>query len=607
MAILIHGDAAFAGEGMVQESLNISNLKYYNPQGVIHVVINNQVGFTTNPNRSRSSLYASDISKILNMPIFHVNGDCPEEASYIGKVCAEYRQTFQDNCIIDVIGYRKNGHNEADEPKFTQPHMYDVIRAHPPVFVKYSKELVEKKVLTEDDVNKLVEKNDSLYESEYKKAQEQKEISLNDWNDSPWEDWKVPNTLTMSSTGITEDVAKHIATCFYTVPSGFEVHGAIQRILKTREDLTKKRLMDWAIGEAFAIGSLLKEGIHCRLSGEDVERGTFSHRHHVLHDQKLRKNVHISLKSLYPTQAEYTVTNSCLCELGLLGFELGYSLPNPNALVIWEAQFGDFANMAQPIVDTFISSGETKWVRQSGLVILLPHGMEGQGPEHSSGRIERYLELCSEDEDFCPPDDANFAFKQLNEINWIVANCTTPANIFHILRRQIAMPFRKPLVVFTPKSLLRNPLARSSFDDILVGTEFQRIIPDRGPASQKPEDVKKLIFCSGKVYYEIVQLLEEKKLQDQIAVTRIEQYCPFPFDLVKAEFNKYPKANIFYAQEEHKNQGAYHYVRPRISTSIGGARPVQYIGRDVSAAPSNGNKVIQKRELKKLQADLIAL
>jgi len=380
--------------------------------------------------------------------------------------------------------------------------------------------------------------------------------------------------------------------------------------MKARSNMVHDRVADWALGEALAFGTLLKEGVHVRLSGQDVERGTFSHRHHVLHHQNIDKKVSVPLNSMYPDQAEYTVCNSSLSEYGVLGFELGYSITNPNALVIWEAQFGDFANTAQCIIDQFVSSGQAKWVRQSGLVMLLPHGFEGMGPEHSSARIERFLQMSNDDADHFPVEGPNFEIQQLHETNWFVCNFTTPANFFHAMRRQISLSFRKPLIVCTPKSLLRLPEARSSFDDMLEGTGFQRLIPDPVTA-EDPSKVKKVIFCSGKVYYELVKERNNKNLDDKIAICRVEQLSPFPFDLVKGQLELYNKASIItWAQEEHKNAGPWSYVEPRMHTvlrKMGRSQRIEYSGRFPSASSATGNKQTHMRELAQLYRSALDL
>ncbi|CAH1183427.1 unnamed protein product [Phaedon cochleariae] len=579
MSILLHGDAAFAGQGVVFETMHLSELPAYTTHGTIHVVINNQIGFTTDPRFSRSSPYCTDVARVVNAPIFHVNADDPESVIHVCNMAAEWRATFHKDVIIDLVCYRRNGHNEIDEPMFTQPLMYRKIKSTKPCLDKYSEQLISEGIVSEDEVKDVKEKYDKICEEAFERSRQETHIKYKDWIDSPWSGFfEGKDPLKVNPTGVIEDTLLHIGKRFSAPPPNaaeFIIHKGIERILKSRMEMVENRVADWALGEAMAFGSLLKEGIHVRLSGQDVERGTFSHRHHVLHHQTVDKATYRPLCNLYPDQAPYTVCNSSLSEYGVLGFELGYSMTNPNALVIWEAQFGDFANTAQCIIDQLLSSGQAKWVRQTGLVMYLPHGMEGQGPEHSSARLERFLQMSSDDPDYFPPESDDFAVRQLHDINWIVANCTTPANVFHILRRQIALPFRKPLILMTPKSLLRHPEARSSFDDMIDGTEFQRIIPDGGPASQNPQGVQKLLFCSGKVYYDILKEIRDKGLESKIALTRVEQLTPFPMDLIKKECAKYPNANISWLQEEHKNQGPWTYVQPRFETLLSGQRDIR--------------------------------
>ncbi|XP_026293460.1 2-oxoglutarate dehydrogenase complex component E1 isoform X2 [Frankliniella occidentalis] len=578
MSILLHGDAAFCGQGVVFETFHLSDLPDYTTHGTIHIVVNNQIGFTTDPRHSRSSPYCTDVARVVNAPIFHVNADDPEAVMHVCNIAAEWRNTFHKDCVIDIVSYRRNGHNEVDEPMFTQPLMYRKIRNTKITLDKYAEKLIEEGVVTNEEVKDVKEKYEKICEESYAAARKETHIKYKDWLDSPWSGFfEGKDPLKMSATGIKEDTLVHIGKRFSSPPPNaaeFLVHKGIERILKARMEMVENRTVDWALGEAMAIGSLLKEGIHVRLSGQDVERGTFSHRHHVLHHQTVDKATYRPLCHLYPDQAPYTVCNSSLSEYGVLGFELGFSMTNPNALVCWEAQFGDFNNTAQCIIDQFVSSGQAKWVRQSGLVMLLPHGMEGMGPEHSSARLERFLQMSADDPDYFPPESDEFAVRQLHDINWIVANCSTPANLFHILRRQIALPFRKPLILMTPKSLLRHPEARSSFDLMNEGTEFLRIIPDEGPAGTNPSGVKKVVFCSGKVYYDIKKARTDKNLEDKIALVRVEQISPFPYDLIKKECAKYPDAQLVWAQEEHKNQGAWYYVQSRFQTTLNGGRPV---------------------------------
>uniref|UniRef100_A0A9J8CLN0 2-oxoglutarate dehydrogenase-like, mitochondrial n=1 Tax=Cyprinus carpio carpio TaxID=630221 RepID=A0A9J8CLN0_CYPCA len=548
MSILMHGDAAFAGQGVVYETFHLSELPSYTTHGTIHVVVNNQIGFTTDPRMARSSPYPTDVARVVNAPIFHVNADDPEAVMYVCKVAAEWRNTFNKDVVIDLVCYRRFGHNEMDEPMFTQPLMYKQIRKQEHVLKKYADKLISEGVVTLQEFEVCV----SLY----------------------------GNLITVS-------LCKHLfhSCCF----------PGLSRILRGRADMVAKRTVDWALAEYVAFGSLLKDGIHVRLSGQDVERGTFSHRHHVLHDQEVDKRFCIPMNHLWPNQALYTVCNSSLSEYGVLGFELGFAMASPNALVCWEAQFGDFQNTAQCIIDQFISAGQAKWVRHNGIVLLLPHGMEGMGPEHSSARPERFLQMSKDDPDRYP---VNFEVQQLYDCNWIVVNCSTPANYFHVLRRQILLPFRKPLIIFTPKSLLRLPEARSSFDEMITGTKFLRIIPDGGPASNHPEKVKRVIFCTGKVYYELAKERKQLKLEEDVAIVRLEQISPFPFDLIKAEVEKYSNAELIWCQEEHKNMGYYDYIRPHFLT-VRSKNPIWYVGRDPAAAPATGNKFTHLAELKR--------
>ncbi|XP_076662252.1 oxoglutarate dehydrogenase Nc73EF isoform X3 [Halictus rubicundus] len=607
MSILLHGDAAFCGQGIVFETMHLSDLPDYTTHGTIHIVVNNQIGFTTDPRHSRSSPYCTDVARVVNAPIFHVNSDDPEAVMHVCKVAAEWRATFHKDVVIDIVSYRRNGHNEIDEPMFTQPLMYRKIKSTPPALDKYAKSLISDGVVTEEEVKDVKDKYEKICEEAYTNARQETHIKYKDWLDSPWSGFfEGKDPLKVSPTGIKEDTLVHIGKKFSSPPPNaaeFVIHRGIERILKSRMEMIEARTVDWALGEAMAFGSLLKEGIHVRLSGQDVERGTFSHRHHVLHHQSVDKATYRPLCYLYPDQAPYTVCNSSLSEFGVLGFELGYSMTNPNALVCWEAQFGDFNNTAQCIIDQFISSGQAKWVRQSGLVMLQPHGLEGMGPEHSSARLERFLQMSADDPDYFPPESEEFAVRQLHDINWIVANCSTPANYFHILRRQIALPFRKPLIMMTPKSLLRHPEAKSSFDLMTENTEFLRVIPEEGPAAQNPSGVKRVIFCSGKVYYDLKKARTEKNLDDKVAIARVEQISPFPYDLVKKESAKYPNAELIWAQEEHKNQGGWTYVQPRFNTALNGTRSVSYVGRPTAASPATGSKMQHLKELKQLVDD----
>lgn len=404
MSILLHGDAAFAGQGIVYETFHLSDLPDYTTHGTIHIVVNNQIGFTTDPRFSRSSPYCTDVARVVNAPIFHVNGDDPEAVIHVCNVAAEWRAKFGKDVVIDIVGYRRHGHNELDEPMFTQPIMYTKIKKQQPVLDIYAQRLIDEKVYAPEEVEEVRKRYDTILQEAYKKVEKETKIHNKEWLDSPWHGFfGIRDPIKCDPTGVPEDILKHVGTVFSSPPPGnFKIHPGIKRILKTRSDMVEKREVDWALAEAMAFGSLLREGIHVRLSGQDVERGTFSHRHHVLHHQTIDKTTYRALCHVFPDQAPYTVCNSSLSEFGVLGFELGFSMTNPNALVIWEAQFGDFMNTAQCIIDQFISSGQAKWVRQSGLTVLLPHGMEGMGPEHSSARPERFLQLCSSDPEAYP-------------------------------------------------------------------------------------------------------------------------------------------------------------------------------------------------------------
>ncbi|XP_015787253.1 2-oxoglutarate dehydrogenase, mitochondrial [Tetranychus urticae] len=606
MSILLHGDAAFAGQGVVYETFHLSDLPDYSTHGTIHIVVNNQIGFTTDPRVARSSPYCTDVARVVNAPIFHVNADDPEAVVHVCNVAAEWRDKFGKDVVIDIVGYRRNGHNEVDEPMFTQPLMYTRIRKQVPVVDLYSKKLVDEGVCSSDEIEEVKNKYEKILQESFKNCDTMSKIHNKDWLDSPWHGFfGTRHPYKSDPTGVSEEVLNHIGTVFGSEPPGnFKIHPGLKRVLKSRLEMVQKREADWALAEAMAFGSLLKEGIHVRLSGQDVERGTFSHRHHVLHHQTVDKTTYRPLCHLYSDQAPYTVCNSSLSEYGVLGFEIGFSMTNPNALVIWEAQFGDFNNTAQCVIDQFISSGQAKWVRQSGIVLLLPHGMEGMGPEHSSARPERFLQLCNSDANEYPHDDyindVDFVNRQLHDLNMIVVNCSTPANIFHALRRQISLPFRKPLIVFSPKSLLRHPDARSSFDEMVEGTEFRRIIPDSGPVSENPDSAKALVFCTGKVYYELMKERTSRGLDKDVAITRVEQLCPFPWDLMSEEISKYPNARIIWSQEEHKNQGFWPHMEPHIHTVLKHLgqqnRELRYAGRPVSATTATGSKFIHKKE-----------
>lgn len=486
--------------------------------------------------------------------------------------------------------------------------MYKSIQKQEQVLKKYSKLLIEEGSVKQEWYDAELKKYDTIMEDAYIDAKGVQYGKEKYWLDSPWKKFfKGLGPFPYPDTGCNETTISKVANKYSELPGeGFSLHRGLKRILNGHKTMVDKRVADWALGEALGFGTLLMEGTHIRLSGQDVERGTFSHRHHVLHDQDVDLKTVIPLNELTLDQAQYTVCNSSLSEYAVLGFELGYSLTNPNSLVIWEAQFGDFANTAQCIIDQFIASGQAKWIRQTGLVMLLPHGYEGMGPEHSSARLERFLQLSDEDPDTIPESDEFESMTQLKNINMIVANPTTPANMFHLLRRQTKLPFRKPLIVMTPKALLRLPECQSSFDEFLPGTNFTRAYKEKGVACQNPDNVKKVLFCSGKVYYDLIKERTKLGLDDQIAVCRIEQISPFPFDVVSSECNKYKNAQIQYVQEEHKNGGAYEYVKARLQSILNNGNDSRvndirncYIGRDTAASTATGSKVEHYKQLAK--------
>uniref|UniRef100_A0A2K6Q2S7 2-oxoglutarate dehydrogenase complex component E1 n=1 Tax=Rhinopithecus roxellana TaxID=61622 RepID=A0A2K6Q2S7_RHIRO len=596
MSILVHGDAAFAGQGVVYETFHLSDLPSYTTNGTVHVVVNNQIGFTTDPRMARSSPYPTDVARVVNAPIFHVNADDPEAVIYVCSVAAEWRNTFNKDVVVDLVCYRRRGHNEMDEPMFTQPLMYKQIHRQVPVLKKYADKLIAEGTVTLQEFEEEIAKYDRICEEAYGRSKDKKILHIKHWLDSPWPGFfnvdGEPKSMTCPATGIPEDVLTHIGSVASSVPlEDFKIHTGLSRILRGRADMTNNRTVDWALAEYMAFGSLLKEGIHVRLSGQDVERGTFSHRHHVLHDQEVDRRTCVPMNHLWPDQAPYTVCNSSLSEYGVLGFELGYAMASPNALVLWEAQFGDFHNTAQCIIDQFISTGQAKWVRHNGIVLLLPHGMEGMvravvvagglvgsgGPRRDGMDPGPLVEL----DGMCFPGPWS---------TWVCAGWG-----LHISER--VFPFQ--LIIFTPKSLLRHPEAKSSFDQMVSGTSFQRVIPEDGAAARAPEQVQRLIFCTGKVYYDLVKERSSQGLEEKVAITRLEQISPFPFDLIKQEAEKYPDAELAWCQEEHKNMGYYDYISPRFMTILRRTRPIWYVGRDPAAAPATGNRNTHLVSLKK--------
>ncbi len=573
LGLLMHGDAAFAGQGLVPESLDLSQLNGYKTGGTIHFIVNNQIGFTTSPRYSRSSPYPSDVAKMIQAPIFHVNGDDPEAVVHVARIATEYRQEFKHDVVIDMFCYRRFGHNESDEPSFTQPIMYRAIAGHETTREIYAKRLVGEGLYTHESADQVVSDFRAYLDSEFEQADSYKPGKA-DWLGGKWQGLstlKEEEELKYYATAVSLDLLKEVGGAISTVPDGFAVHRKLLRQLKSkRNTIDSGEAIDWGTAEALAFGTLLCEGTPVRLSGQDSGRGTFSHRHSVLVHQE-DESRYIPLNNIRSDQAEYEVIDSPLSEAAVLGFEYGYTLSDPDSLVLWEAQFGDFANGAQMIIDQFVSSGESKWLRMSGLVMLLPHGYEGQGPEHSSARLERYLQLCAQE-------------------NIQVVNITTPANYFHALRRQIHSNFRKPLIVMAPKSLLRHKLCVSSLDEMGPNTHFKRVI-DESETLVAAEKVKRVVLCSGKVYYDLLQEREQRGIDD-VAILRVEQFYPWPRDLLIERIGKYNNAELVWCQEEPSNMGGWLFVLPRLQYILDmmnceNRRPV-YVGRAASASPATG-------------------
>ncbi|HRK97811.1 MAG TPA: 2-oxoglutarate dehydrogenase E1 component [Alphaproteobacteria bacterium] len=571
--ILIHGDAAFIGQGVVAETLIMSELPGYRVGGTIHIVINNQIGFTTMPKYSRSGPYCTDMAKILSAPILHVNGDDVEAVIHVSRLAAEFRQTFKKDVVIDIFCYRRYGHNEGDEPSFTQPLMYKKIKTLENVREIYGRQLVSEKVLTEAGASELVDQFQQTLSDAYDATKSFKPNKA-DYLEGYWAGLRVAHgDARRGTTAISKEKLELLGHKLTTVPSDFGINPKIARQLDQKAEMFKSgEGFDWGTAEAIAFGSLLDEGHHVRLSGEDVGRGTFSHRHAIMYDQE-NENKFIPLKNISEHQAAFEIHDSPLSEFAVLGFELGYSWAEPKALVLWEAQFGDFVNGAQIIIDQFLASSESKWLRMSGLVLLLPHGFEGQGPEHSSARLERFLQLCAEE-------------------NMQVTNITTPANYFHALRRQIHRDFRKPLINMSPKSLLRHKLCVSPADLFTGQSTFHRVLWDDARSSLKADkDIRRIVLCSGKVYYDILEDRNKREIKD-VMILRVEQLYPFPDKVLEEELARCPNADIVWCQEEPKNQGAWFFVNPlledvltRIKHKAG--RP-KYVGRVSTAAPATG-------------------
>ena len=582
MGLLMHGDAAFAGQGLVAETLDMSQLRGYRTGGTIHVIVNNQIGFTTMPAYHRSGPYCSEWAKIIQAPIFHVNGDDPEAVVHISRIAMEFRQEFKKDVIIDMFCYRRHGHNEGDEPMFTQPLMYKKIAEHRTTRELYADQLIAEGVLEADEAEQMVRAFEMTLEQDFEAASGYKPNRA-DWLEGAWTGLeRARGEARRGKTGVPRKTLRQMGKNLTRIPGDFNANSKIVRQFRTRgEKIEAGEGIDWATAEALAFGALLIEGTPVRLSGQDCGRGTFSQRHAMIVDQDTERK-YVPLDFLKDGQAKFEIMDSPLSEAGVLGFEYGYTLAEPNVLVLWEAQFGDFANGAQMIIDQFIVSGESKWLRMSGLVMLLPHGFEGQGPEHSSARLERFLQLCADD-------------------NMQVANCTTPANYFHILRRQVRREFRKPLVLMTPKSLLRHKLCVSPIEDFATDSTFHRVLWDRGDVA-KDGAIKRVVLCSGKVYYDLYEERAERG-EKHVYLMRLEQLYPFPYKAMRKELKRFPKADIVWCQEEPKNMGSWSLVEPcleEVLDEIGAKQKrVAYVGRPAAASPATG---LLRRHLKEQNA-----
>ncbi len=580
LPLLVHGDAAFAGEGVVMEMLNMSELRGYAVGGTVHVVVNNQVGFTTLPSESRSTTYCTDIAKMLQIPIFHVNGEDPEALAQVGDLAVEFRERFHRDVVIDLWCYRKYGHNEGDEPAFTQPGMYQTIARKPSIRQIYIQRLEQLAEITQQEAESIAADYRAVLDRELARVKAEKAVSRISTLGGVWARYRGGHDAETAEvdTTVAADTLKQLGDRLCTTPEGFTPHPKIAKLLEARHEMTQgQKTLDWGAGEALAFASLLNEGVHVRLTGQDSGRGTFSHRHAVLHDFETGKR-HQPLQHLHAQQGPFEVHDSPLCEMGVLGFEYGYSLDYPDALVIWEAQFGDFANTAQAIIDQFLVSGEVKWQRLSGLVMLLPHGMEGQGPEHSSARLGRYLELCASD-------------------NMQVLNPTTPAQVFHALRRQVHRPLRKPLVMMSPKSLLRHPGAVSSVAELSSG-RFRPVLEDT--SGLDPKKVKRVVLCSGKVYYDLAAARDKENLP--VAIVRVEQLYPLRPDDLRAALAPWRKGiPLVWTQEETINMGAWDFMLKHLPADLRQKFPLYHVGRPESPSPATGSPKRHNRE----QAELV--
>lgn len=574
LPLLLHGDAAFAGQGIIGETFMISELPGYRVGGTLHIVINNQIGFTTMPNFSRSGPYCTDVAKMLDAPIFHVNGDDAEAVVHVSRIATEFRQKFQKDVVIDIFCYRRYGHNEGDEPAFTQPLMYKKIAKQETTRSKYANQLIVEGLIDEAQSKKIEDDFTAVLDEAFEAVETYKANSA-DYLEGVWSDMKVAyGDDRRGNTAVTENEIQKIGKIVTHVPEDFAINKKLLRVIKAKEKMLETgEGFDWATAEALAFGTLIDDGYAIRLSGQDVGRGTFSQRHAIWYDQETAKK-YVALQHVKENQPKVEFHDSPLSEMAVLGFEYGYSLADPKTLTIWEAQFGDFANGAQVMIDQFIASGESKWLRMSGLVMLLPHGYEGQGPEHSSARFERFLQLSADD-------------------NWQVCNCTTPANYFHVLRRQMHRDFRKPLVMMTPKSLLRHKLAQSSIDMFAEGSSFHRVLwDDDRDQLVKDDKIKRVVLCTGKVYYDLLQERRDRGIDD-VTLIRLEQLYPFPHKALVEELKPFKNADVVWCQEEPENQGAWFFVDRLIEGVLTelkhkAGRP-KYVGRVASASPATGS------------------
>jgi len=568
--ILIHGDAAMAGQGIVAETFAMSQLRGFRTGGTIHFVINNQIGFTTTPHYGRSAPYCTEIAKMVQAPIFHVNGDDPEAVVHVCRLAAEYRNLFKEDVVVDMFCYRRSGHNEADEPMFTQPLMYKKIKQHQTTLNLYKDQLIKEEILSEDEAKTKLSDFKKFLDNEFELSKSYKPNKV-DWLDGTWTGIKIASIdARRGKTSSTEDDLKILAKEIHTLPDDFTPHKRIKKIYNDRQQsIVDGKNIDWATAEALAFATLLKDGYGVRLSGQDVGRGTFSHRHAVLYDQENEKRF-VPLRHFRKDQALFEIVDSFLSEFGVLGFEYGYSQADPKTLVIWEAQFGDFSNGAQTIIDQFITTGERKWLRMSGLTLLLPHGHEGQGPEHTSSRLERFLQMCAED-------------------NIQVANCTSPANYFHILRRQMMRDFRKPLILMTPKSTLRHKGNTSPLEDFVNGSSFHRVL--RKPITKDEKSkINRVVLCSGKIYFELQDHINELALEN-IHIIRLEQLYPFPYEALEEEIVDFKNCEMIWCQEEPRNMGAWQFIQERVQSvlqRVVGNDSLHFIGRRAAASPATG-------------------